>query len=67
MSRDRIAALEEANAHLAREVETLSQQTAEQWERIEALTQAVLRLRDRVTTVEEAGENPHAPTRPPHW
>ena len=67
MSEERIAALEEANAHLTREVETLSQQTAEQWERIDALTKAMMRLRDRVTEVEEGGAGPHPVTKPPHY
>ena len=65
--RDRIAALEEANAHLTREVEALSDEVAGQWKRIEELTLSLLRLRDRVSTVEDGAGGPHPVTRPPHY
>ena len=65
---ERIAALEEANAHLAREVETLSDEIARQWKTIDDLTTAVMRLRDRVTTVEDGdGSGPLPVTNPPHY
>ena len=67
---ERIAALEEANAHLTREVEALSDEIARQWRTIDDLTAAVMRLRDRLTTVEDGGESGGGPlpvTKPPHY
>ena len=59
--------LEELVAHQAAEIDTLSDQLKEQWEKIDVLTKAVLRLRDRVTEVEEGGSGAHENTPPPHY
>lgn len=67
MSEDRIQALEELAAHQADEIESLSTQVREQWEKIDGLTKAMLRLRDRVTEVEEGAGGPHENTPPPHY
>ena len=69
MSEDenRMQHLEELVAHQAVEIDTLSDQLKEQWEKIDVLTKAVLRLRDRVTEVEEGGSGAHENTPPPHY
>ena len=69
MSEDenRMQQLEELVAHQAAEIDTLSDQLKEQWEKIDVLTKAVLRLRDRVTEVEEGGSGAHENTPPPHY
>ncbi|MEL6946209.1 MAG: SlyX family protein [Pseudomonadota bacterium] len=67
---DRLQALEELSAHQTAEIESLSDLVKEQWQRIDDLTQALLRLRDRVTEVEESGGGgSSAPvnTPPPHY
>ncbi|MEO1397731.1 MAG: SlyX family protein [Pseudomonadota bacterium] len=67
---DRLQALEELCAHQATEIEALSDQVRQQWERLDQVTQAMLRLRDRVTEVEEGGQGGsggHETTRPPHY
>lgn len=67
MSEKRLQALEELVTHQSDEIESLSQQVREQWEKIDALTKATLRLRDRVTEVEEGAGGPHENTPPPHY
>lgn len=64
---NRMQQLEELVAHQAAEIDTLSDQLKEQWEKIDVLTKAVLRLRDRVTEVEEGGSGVHENTPPPHY
>lgn len=64
---NRMQQLEELVAHQAAEIDTLSDQLKEQWEKIDVLTKAVLRLRDRVTEVEEGGSGAHENTPPPHY
>lgn len=67
---DRLQALEELNAHQTAEIESLSDQVKEQWQRIDDLTKALLRLRDRMTEMEEAGATGAGGpvnTRPPHY
>ena len=64
---NRMQHLEELVAHQAAEIDTLSDQLKEQWEKIDVLTKAVLRLRDRVTEVEEGGSGAHENTPPPHY
>ncbi|MEM1038067.1 MAG: SlyX family protein [Pseudomonadota bacterium] len=66
----RLQALEELCAHQASEIENLSDQVREQWDKIDQITKAMLRLRDRVMEVEEAGPSGpggHENTRPPHY
>ena len=66
----RLQTLEELCAHQASEIESLSDQVREQWDKIDQITKALLRLRDRVTEVEEAGPSGpggHENTRPPHY
>ena len=67
MSDDRIQALEELVAHQGAEIEELSQQVRGQWTRIDELTQALLRVRDRVTEVEEGAGAGHDDIPPPHY
>lgn len=67
MNDDRIRELEETIAHQSAEIETLSEQVREQWRRIDDLTLALTRFRDRLTEVEEAGDSPHVQTKPPHY
>jgi len=67
---NRLQALEELCAHQSAEIESLSDQVRQQWERVDQMTHALLRLRDRVTEVEEtggAGGGGHENTRPPHY
>ena len=49
------------------ELDTLSKTVREQWEHIDGLTKSMLRFRDRLTEVEEAGTGPHEITKPPHY
>ncbi|MEL6502996.1 MAG: SlyX family protein [Pseudomonadota bacterium] len=63
----RLQNLEELCAHQGREIESLSGQLAEQWTQIDALTKSLLRFRDRLTEMEEAGSGPHEITKPPHY
>ena len=63
----RLQELEELVAHQASEIDSLSETVREQWEKIDGLTKAFLRFRDRLTEVEEAGTGPHENTRPPHY
>ncbi|MEN0039901.1 MAG: SlyX family protein [Pseudomonadota bacterium] len=62
----RMQHLEELVAHQTAEIESLSEQVREQWDKIDTLTKALLRLRDRVTEVEEGG-GAHENTPPPHY
>ena len=62
----RVQQLEEMLAHQTQEVETLSETVQEQWKKIDDLTSAVLRFRDRVTELEESGGG-HINTPPPHY
>ncbi len=64
---DRIDRLEEQAAYRSEEIESLSEQVRQQWARIDDLTAAIMRLRDRVSEVEDQGESPHAITKPPHY
>ena len=66
-SEDRLQKLEELVAHQSIEIETLSDTVSKQWMRIDELTQAMMRFRDRLTEVEEAGNAPHEITKPPHY
>lgn len=63
----RIQDLEELVAHQGAEIDALSEQVRQQWQRIDNLTLALTRFRDRLTEVEEAGDSPHVDTRPPHY
>ncbi len=63
----RTQALEELAAHQASEIESLSEQVRVQWQRIDDLTASLLRLRDRMSEVEDGGSGPHENTRPPHY
>ena len=63
----RLQELEELVAHQTAEIDSLSSTVREQWEKIDGLTKAFLRFRDRLTEVEEAGTGPHETTRPPHY
>ena len=65
-SEDRLQKLEELVAHQSVEIETLSDTVSKQWTRIDELTQAMMRFRDRLTEVEE-GNAPHEITKPPHY
>jgi len=60
-------ALEELCAHQASEIDTLSDVVREQGKEIDLLKQAILRFRDRLTEVEDAGTGPYANTKPPHY
>jgi len=62
---DRLQTLEELCAHQASEIDALSDVVREQGKEIDLLKQAMLRFRDRLTEVEDAG--PHANTKPPHY
>ncbi|MDD9909011.1 MAG: SlyX family protein [Ahrensia sp.] len=64
---ERIQALEELCAHQAHEIDTLSDLVRVQGNEIELLKKAMLRFRDRLTEVEEAGGSPHENTKPPHY
>lgn len=64
---ERVKTLEELCAHQTSEIESLSDLVREQWEKIDQLTLALTRFRDRLTEVEEAGTGPHVNTRPPHY
>lgn len=64
---DRIQNLEELCAHQSAEIESLSDTVRDQWEKIDLLTKSLLRLRDRLTEVEESGGGAHENTRPPHY
>ncbi|EFL88364.1 SlyX family protein [Ahrensia sp. R2A130] len=63
----RLDRLEELVAHQGAEIESLSDQLREQWEKVDVLTKSFLRLRDRVTEVEEGGTGAHENTPPPHY
>ena len=63
----RLQNLEEICAHQTTEIESLSDTVREQWEQIDGLTKTIMRLRDRLTEVEEAGGGPHENTKPPHY
>lgn len=64
---ERLQALEELCAHQSSEIDSLSELVRRQWEEMEVLKKAVLRLRDRLTEVEEGAGGPHPVTRPPHY
>ena len=64
---ERLEALEELCAHQTQEIESLSETVREQWERIDQLTKSMLRFRDRLSEVEDAGTGPHVNTKPPHY
>ena len=70
---DRLQKLEELCAHQGAEIETLSDTVRDQWEQIDMLKKALLRQRDRLTVLEEAGGGEdgggggHVNTRPPHY
>ena len=63
---DRLQKLEELCTHQASELESLSDTVRQQWDRLDRLTKLAMRLRDRVTEVEEAGGG-HEATKPPHY
>ncbi|MEM9733595.1 MAG: SlyX family protein [Pseudomonadota bacterium] len=63
----RLQNLEELCSHQGREIESLSEQLAEQWTQIDGLTKSLLRFRDRLMEMEEAGSGPHEITKPPHY
>lgn len=65
-SEDRLQKLEELCAHQSSELETLSDMVRQQWARLDQLSQLTMRLRDRLTEVEEASGG-HEATRPPHY
>lgn len=67
MDSDRLQQLEELHAHQAKEIDTLSDLVRLQGDEIELLKKALLRLRDRLTEVEENAGGPHENTRPPHY
>ena len=62
---DRLEALEEICADQASETESLSELVNQQWTRIEELTTALSRFRDRLAEVETG--NPVENTKPPHY
>ena len=64
---ERLQRLEELCAHQGSEIESLSDQLREQWEKIDGLTKAIMRPRDRLTEAEEARDSPHENTKPPHY
>jgi len=64
---NRVQQLEELCAHQTAELESLSELVRDQWEKIDGLTQAMMRFRDRLTEVEETGTGPHMNTKPPHY
>ena len=64
---ERLERLEELTAHQGLEIETLSETVREQWKKIDDLTTAMLRFRDRVTELEESGGGGHENTKPPHY
>ena len=57
--------LEELVAHQAAEIDTPSDQLKEQWEKIDVLPKAALRLRDRLPVLEQAGSGAHETPPPP--
>ena len=63
---ERLRVLEETTSHQAMELEQLDETVRLQWEKIDELTKALLRFRDRLTEVEETGSGPEN-TRPPHY
>ncbi len=63
---ERLQRLEELTAHQSAELETLGETVREQWQKIDDLTKAMMRFRDRLTEVEEAGGG-HENTKPPHY
>lgn len=63
----RVQQLEELCAHQATEIESLSDLVRDQWEKIDGLTAAMMRFRDRLTEVEDSGAGPHINTKPPHY
>lgn len=63
----RVQKLEELCAHQTAEIEGLSDLVREQWEKIDGLTHALMRFRDRLTEVEDSGTGPHVNTKPPHY
>lgn len=67
MDIDRLQQLEERYAHQANEIDTLSDLVRRQGDEIELLKKALLRMRDRLTEVEEGAAGPHENTRPPHY
>lgn len=64
---DRLQKLEELCAHQSSELDTLSDIVRDQGTEIDLLKQALLRFRDRLTEVEDAGTGPHINTKPPHY
>jgi len=64
---DRLQKLEELCAHQASEIETLSDTVRQQWDKLDGLTKSMMRFRDRLTEMEEAGSGPHENTKPPHY
>jgi uncharacterized coiled-coil protein SlyX len=61
----RIEALEAACAHQDRTLVELSETVAEQWKQIDALTRALLRLRDEMQSMAPQRTAPEPP--PPHY
>lgn len=70
---DRLQKLEELCAYQGAEIETLSDAVRDQWDQIDLLKKALLRQRDRLTILEEAGGGEggggggHENTKPPHY
>ena len=65
--KSRIDKLEELCAHQSMEIEQLSETVREQWEKLDQLMKAMLRLRDRLSEVEDSSSGPHVNTKPPHY
>jgi len=63
----RVQELEEMTAHQGAEIDSLSDTMSEQWKRIDELTTAIMRFRDRLSEVEDSGTGPHINTKPPHY
>jgi len=64
---NRLQKLEELCAHQGAEIESLSDTVQQQWKQIDQLTKSLMRFRDRLTEVEEAGGGGHVNTPPPHY
>ena len=65
--KDRLDDLETLCAHQAQEIEQLSETVKEQWQKIDQLTAAMMRFRDRLSEVEDSSAGPHVNTKPPHY
>ncbi len=65
-TQQRLRKLEELCAHQASELDLLSDLVRQQWDRIDQLSALAMRLRDRLTEMEE-NSGSHEATRPPHY